>query len=154
METAGIEPALCSRRELLDRVADRVILTLELMSDVSAASLGQHVAQGKASDRILSLVGEPAHLRLRRRYQGCRTDEQRELVIRDGLTEIKAARYARRATVDCQTLEGRLMVGRDTRPAHIVAYNFGYTVRHIHRMRDEARRYDERVARRLRGIAA
>jgi hypothetical protein len=132
----------------LDGLASAIYTALELVSDVAAASLGQHVSSGKPGHKMLALVGEPPHLHFRRRYDGCHTDESRRAVITDGLNEIKTIRYARKPSVDCQTLEGRLTVGRDTRPAAVVAHAFGYSLAHIYRLREEARRYDQRHGRR------
>lgn len=144
------------RRDLLDQdpndigpaglphLAQLVYNALELVSDVGAASLGQHVSSGKPGHKILALVGEPPHLQFRRRWDGCRTDRSRREVITDGLTELRELRYARKPNIDCQTLDGRLAVGRDTRPARIVAHAFGYSLGHVYRLREEARKYDQR----------
>lgn len=131
-----------------DHLADRVYLALELVSDVAAASLGQHVSAGKPGHKILTMPTEPPHLRFRRRYDGCHTDTSRRAVIQDGLAELRELRYSRKPSVDCQTLEGRLTVGRDTRPAHVVAHQYGYSLGHVYRLRTEAQKYDQRHGRR------
>lgn len=132
----------------LDRVARRVRLALELVSDTSAASLGQHVKSGRPEDKTLHLVEQPPHIWFWRRYTHSHTEQTKRLVITEGLNELRALRYAKHPSVDCQTLDGRLTVGRDTRPAHIVAHAYGYTTRHVHRLRAEARKHDERTGKR------
>ena len=128
----------------LPYLAQLVYNALELVSDVGAASLGQHVSSGKPGHKILALVGEPPHLQFRRRWDGCRTDRSRREVITDGLADLRQLRYARRPSLDLGTQEGRLTVGRDSRPAARLAYVYGVTERTIYNWRAEARRYDER----------
>lgn len=131
----------------LDWLATRILLDLEMLSDVGAASLGQHVKAGKPGHKILSMVAEAPHLMFGRRYIGCHTDESRRAVIRDGIAEIKAARYSRSPTLDLQTLDGQRQVGRDTRPAWIVAYEYGVDQRTVYRWRAAAKKYDEKWGR-------
>lgn len=135
-------------REFLDLQAQRVYTTLEMMSQVKAANLGQHVHQGKPGSTELALDERPPHDTFRRRYDNCRTDSQRQTAVEEAHVQIKDARYSRHPTVDCQTLEGRLIVGRDTRPAEVVAHAYGYSVRHIHNLRAQARQHDARILRR------
>lgn len=123
----------------LDNIARSTITALELASTVSAPTAGPRVHVGKPEARLPGHIVAP-HLHYSTRYDGCRTDEQRRSVISDALTELREIRYSRRPTVDCQTLEGRLTVGRDPRPVSLLAYIYGYSERHIHRLRAEARK--------------
>ena len=63
-------------------------------------------------------------------------------MIAEALDELRSIRYSRKPTVDRETLEGRLTIGRDPRPAHVVAYVYGFSVRHVHRLRADAKRFD------------
>lgn len=132
----------------LNHLADNLHAALELVSDVSAASLGQHVHQGKAGSKLLAddehrVARSPAE-KFKARYQGCRTDNHRREAIRDAAAELRAIRYSRKPDVDCQTLEGRLTVGRDTRPAHVVAHSYSYSIKHVYNLRKLAIAHDQR----------
>jgi hypothetical protein len=119
---------------------------LSLLSDVSAASLGQHVHQGKPGAKILSLSGEPPHLEFARRYNGCHTDRSRQAVVDEWTEALKAIRYSKRPSLDLQTLDGRLTVGRDTRPAPTVKHAYSISLATVYRWRKEAEKYDQRAA--------
>jgi hypothetical protein len=131
----------------LDAVAPAVLLELQLISHVSAASLGQHVHQGKPGSKELSFGrDQPASILFLRRYLGCRTDTSRIAVLAEAVAEITATRYSRRPSIDCQTRDGRLQVGREAAIEGVkkTAYRYGFTERHTYRLRSEAAEHDAR----------
>lgn len=117
-----------------------VLAELELLSTVAATTPEAKGKGGKPEDRPPTWGDAPAP-RLRRKYDRATDDEARRTVIAEGLEELRQARYSKRTgAADMGTLEGRLRVGRDPRPAGLLAYIYGYSVRHIHRLRQEARK--------------
>lgn len=129
----------------LDAAMRKVRTELELVSTVPAAS-GEYTTRGKAGSRLLLGVDAP-HLEFVRAYGRARSDSERAEVIAAGEEEYRSLRFSRRPVVDCQTLEGRLLVGRDPRPVGDVAFVYGYSVRHVHRLRAFARDYESRERR-------
>ena len=127
-------------RPPLDLIMEAVLRELALTSVISAAST-RDGARGKPDSVLFNGVYAP-HLRHLRHYNRCRTDAQRRECIAEALQELREIRYSRKPKVDCSTLEGRMEVGRDPRPASLVAYVYGYTVRHVRRLRAEAKARD------------
>lgn len=127
----------------IPRVAAAVLLELNLASDVSAASLGQHVHQGKPQTRQPSFgAGEPAIVTYARRYHGCQTDTDRLAVLTDAIAELTAIRYARHPTIDLQTKDGQREVGRDPRPTRVVAHAYGVSIGTVCNWRKAASAHD------------
>lgn len=139
-----------------DALFARVLVALEATSHAGSAlgftrpSAPDHLAQRPDPRRAPTGDGDPPHEFFRRRYAGCRTDTQRRRVVEDALAELRAIRYALRPKVNRDTLEGRLEIGRDPRPAGVVAYVYGFSERHIHRLRAQARSHDARTHQRNR----
>lgn len=126
-----------------------VLLALEQISVAPAGSIG-YSSPGEDED---GGGGPPwhfaPHVHFRRRYESCTTDAGRREVLEEALEEIRRIRYARRPKIDAGTLEGRLTIGRDTRPARIVATVYGYSIQHVYRLRQQAREHDRRTLRAL-----
>lgn len=118
-----------------------VLAELELLSTVASTD---HEANGKGGkpEARPPTWGDSPPLRLRRKYDHAKDDPSRRVVITEALEELREGRYSKRSSseADLGTLEGRLRVGRDARPASVLAYVYGYSVRHIHRLRAEARK--------------
>ena len=133
----------------LDHLFANVLVRIELASGVkavrySAGEMGTTITIGKSGEGNEPPPSDAPHLSFQRRYAGCTDDVQRRAVIRDALEELRSLRYSRKPMVDRDTVEGRLMIGRDPRPVRVVSYVYGYSERHVHRLRAEARRLDER----------
>jgi hypothetical protein len=77
-------------------------------------------------------------------YARATSDAYRRKIVGDALNELRSIRYAKKGG-HRDTREGRLLVGRDPRPIGTVAYVFGYTKRHVYRLRAEAKEHDARV---------
>jgi hypothetical protein len=137
-----------------DALFARVVAQLEVTSNAASAlgftrpSAVEQLANRPDPRRAPTGDADPPHEFFKRRYAGCRTDKQRRSVIEDALAELRAIHYARRPKVDRNTLEGRLEIGRDPRPAGVVAYVYGFSERHIHRLRAQARSHDSRTGQR------
>ena len=126
----------------LDYAFNAIATRLELASGVPAATTDAQIITGTESKGSEPPYSDAPHLHFRARYAGCRTDTQRRDVINDALSELRALRYAQSPSVDRDTIEGRMMIGRDPRPARTVAYVYGYSIRHIYNLRAEAKRRD------------
>jgi len=131
-----------------DTEAQHLYNQLALLSNVSAASLGEHIHQGKPGSKTLRLAGEPPHLEFARRYNGCHTDRSRQEVIDWGNEQLIQTAYSKRRNIDLDTQEGRLMVGRDPRPVSIKAEVYGYSRQHIWRLEAKAKEHDRRNTKR------
>lgn len=131
-----------------DLLFERVAIALEMCSEAPSAmgwTREDAVAVSSPSRDVSIVSGPEARTEYyRRRYAGCNTDNERRMVIGTALDELRDIRYAKRPKVDASTREGRLAIGRDKRPASVVAYVYGYTVRHIHNLRRAAREDDAR----------
>lgn len=135
----------------LDHLFANVLVRIELASGVkavrySAGEMGTTITIGKSGEGNEPPPSDAPHLSLQRRYVGCHDDVQRRAVIRDALEELRSIRYSRRPMVDRETVEGRLMIGRDPRPATTVAYIYGYSRQHVYKLRAEAKRLGEEAA--------
>ena len=133
-------------RPMLDVLFANVLVQIELASGVGASrsaagDLQTTITTGKTDSGNAPPPSDAPHLHYARRYAGCRTDDHRRAVISDALEELKSLRYSRKPAVDRETLEGRLMIGRDPRPARVVAYVYGFSERHVYRLRAEAKRH-------------
>lgn len=132
----------------LDKIMRSVLARIELVSvvpaaQVKAAALEVTIVNGNPVASSPPPYVDATHLFLARRYAGCRTDDHKRAVIRDALAELRALRYSRHVDVDRETQDGRLQIGRDPRPVGTLAYVYGYSERHIHRLRAEARKHDK-----------
>lgn len=136
---------------MLDRLMHRVLVALNMASGVPS-SMGW--AHASATTRVSSSRSEAVPPRgpvvsdaerLARRYRGARDDATRRIVIQDALDELRSVRYSRRGKNDALK-EARLEIGRDKRPASVVAYVYGYHRSHIYRLRAEAAREDHAAA--------
>lgn len=135
-------------------LAQGIYNELSKVSSIAAASLGQHVNAGKPGHKILHAVEEAPHDWFRRRFIGCRTDDSRRAVIRDGQAELKALRYSRRPSIDLGTQEGRLEVGRDTRPPKVKAVVYDVPLSTVYHWEKQAEKKDaDRAALRRRWAA-
>lgn len=129
-----------------DAEAQALYNQLSLLSDVSASSTDQPVSQGKPGTKTLALVnGEPPHLEFARRYNGCHTDRSRALIIEEWAKKLTHIRYSKNPTLDLNTLDGRLQVARDTRPAKIVAHVYEISPETVYRWRREADKHERRA---------
>ena len=127
-----------------DRLMHAVLTKLELASTAKAQTLEARTTQGKRSTSEPRHAGAP-HRYFRWLYRSAKTDEEQREAIRKALAELRHLRYGRRPKVDMETREGRLEIGRDPRPASVVAYVYGYHVRHVRRLRALARAHDRGV---------
>lgn len=132
----------------LDKLMAAVLVRLELASHTAAQTLDSaKVSHGKPGGNEPPRVSAP-HLHYERRWNNCRDVERRKALIVEALNELRSIRYSRKPTVDRETREGKLIIGRDPRPANTVAYVYGFSVRHVHRLRAYAREVDSRSVRR------
>lgn len=140
----------------LDALAQAILLELALCSDVASSGkwMREDAAPGAPSDPdrpppgvVLTVKGSPPSLAAHylSRYVGCRNDEQRRAVLWDAISELRKIRYAAMPKVDLGTLEGRLALGRDTRPIGILVDRTGYSRQHIWRLRVAAAEFDRRA---------
>lgn len=129
-------------RAARDRLMHAVLVQLELASSASAAQL-ERTAHGKPGS-IEPKWGEAPARRFRWQYRHADDDADRDEIIAKALAELRRIRYAQRPKVDMETREGRLQIGRDPRPASVVAYVYGYSIRHVRRLRALARAEDRR----------
>lgn len=129
----------------LDKLMRAVLLEISIVS-VTPAAGQERTSAGKPGSKLLIGVDAP-HLHLARQYRRATTLKDKRDLITAALECLRELRYSRRPPVDCQTRDGRLTVGRDPRPARIVAYVYGYSLRHIYRLRAEAKEHDRREAR-------
>lgn len=132
----------------LDHLMRSVLARIELSSVVSAAAIQSAdlevtIVNGNLVASSAPPYVDATHLFFARRYANCRTDDHRRAVIADAMAELRSIRYSRQPNVDRQTVEGRLKIGRDPRPVGTLAYVYGYSERHIHRLRAEARKHDK-----------
>lgn len=135
-----------TRTTTLDFVMQQVLWRIACASTVAAAA-GEPTKSGKPESKAPPPASTPV-FGLAYAYRQARTDADRRTAVEKAIQELCSLRYSRKAAVDCQTKEGRLAVGRDRRPTRIVAYAYGYSERHVKRLRAEARSYDEAEARR------
>lgn len=124
-----------------------ILVQLELASTEPASRMNPDPVHGS-----VAAVGAPQpidapHLRLRARYERATDDAERRDAIIAALAELRNLRYSRRPNVDLDTRDGRLAVGRDPRPVSVLTHVYGYSERHIYRLRKEARDHDAKVAR-------
>lgn len=123
----------------LDFLMRAILAELELLSTVAASGNEAKGKGGKPETRPPT-GGDSPVLSLRRKYDQAKDDDERRAVIESALELLREGRYSKRVgSADMGTREGRLRVGRDPRPAGLLAYIYGYSVRHIHRLRKEAR---------------
>lgn len=112
---------------------------------VFCGALGDHTVRDKLTGQTTGRKTCPWDFEAR--YNSCRTDESRRLVINDALERLRATRYAKRAAdIRHGTREDRLNVGRDPRHVSIVAHVTGYSQSHVYRLRAEARVEDAKHA--------
>lgn len=135
----------------LDHLFANVLVRIELASGVkavrySAGEMGTTISIGRNGEGNEPPPSDAPHLSFQRRYAGCADDVQRRAVIRDALEELRSIRYSRKPMVDRDTVEGRLMIGRDPRPVMTVAYVYGLSRTTIYRLRAHAREIDGRMA--------
>lgn len=134
--------------ETLDLLMQRILIELQLASTVtSSMGFTRTASPERTRHQHPDSKRPPGPQRtdaehFDRRYRHARTDLQRRIIIREALDELRSIRYGRHAKSD-STLEARLEIGRDTRPASIVAYVYGYSRQHIYRLRAAAREADE-----------
>lgn len=127
----------------MDDLAARIYTQLELASTMKAATLERtHSSKPESSAPQIS---DAPHLAFKRDYEAALTPDQRSSVIRRGLDTLHAIRYSRRS-VDKSTLEGRMAVARDQRPASIVAKAYGISERTVYYWRAELKRSDRRAS--------
>jgi hypothetical protein len=128
----------------LDHLMNEVLIKLEVASSVQGTNFeSEPTSHGKPEDREPRWEFAP-HVHFRARYRSASTDEQRREVIGGALEELRELRYSKQPKIDTQTKEGRLKIGTDPRPVSVLAYVYGYSERHIHRLRAEARRLSVR----------
>lgn len=89
----------------------------------------------------------PPHVEFRQRWERCRSDEQRQAVFAEAAERLRGIRFAPAQHVDLDTREGRLTVGRDARDVAVVAQAYGFSVRRVYQLRQEAREFDARARR-------
>ena len=131
---------------ILDSLANAVFTQLELASSVKAQSLEPMIRHGKSEGGSVPKVSA-SFRRYRWAYRRAKTHEERRRLVREAEDELREIRYSRRPDIDTGTREGRLLIGRDQRPVRIVAKVYGYSERHVHRLRAEAVRFEGDVRR-------
>jgi hypothetical protein len=133
----------------LEKLMQAVLTQLELASHVSSTRFDTpNIHHGKASAVAPPRVDAP-HILLRARFDGCRTDSQRQAVISDAERELSEIRFSKRAPAHA-TKEHRLMIGTDPRPAKDAARIWSCSVEHVYRCRKEAKQAPEAVRQRAR----
>lgn len=121
----------------MTKVEDRMIVVLRQMavlSEASGAQLGDTIHGGEKNNAPKGPRGSMAeyHARCWRRAKGT-------LARADALSNAEAAlinaRYAPRRSMVSGTLEWRLAIARDPRPAPVVAEVYGVSRQHVYRLR-------------------
>lgn len=128
-----------------DRLMNHILAELELASTAKAATLEARTSQGKPSGNEPKSGGAPHRYYRWLYFTNAKTDEDRRKALEAALQELRHIRFSRRPKVDMETAEGRLQIGRDPRPASVVAHVYGYSIRHVRRLRALARSRDRGV---------
>lgn len=147
--------------EDLDGKARRLLAEASLLSEVQAAGLNERTSHGKAGSKVLASHGASTFAQVRWTLRHWDRLDKDDNPLPTSKTErvdeaeriLKLAKQRKRARVDCQTAEGRLLVGKEARDltedgkqgkdaVALVAWRYGYSVKHVYKLRTE---YDETV---------
>lgn len=123
----------------LDALANAVFTRLEMLSTVPAKRFEATLVTGDKGANDSSKLDDPAGY-FRRRYSGCRNDQQRASCIEDAEAEYASLTTGKRR-VDSATREGRALIGSDPRTVKVVALAFGVSHQHIRRCRAEVEKH-------------
>lgn len=126
----------------MQRVLQQIVLTA---GDVSS---GLKIQSGRTApgSRLLTASERPPAEQLAREYAYCHNDAERLEAIEGAEAVLRHYTHSSGHTPDSETPDGRLRIGRDTRPIEIVAHAYGYSVKHVYKLRKEAAAEDERIA--------
>lgn len=110
------------------------LMRLSLISDAATTKLGDRVHGGEANRAPKGPRSSMAEYH-RRQWRRARSHEARCEALREAEKALINARHAPRRSHVKGTLEWRLAIARDPRPAPVVAEVYGVSRQHVYRIR-------------------
>lgn len=115
----------------------QLLAQASVIAEAPASSLSEQTSHSKPGDHIPVSRGASTYAQIRwtLQYGAPSQEESEQLAERIWIR----ARYAARPKVDCGTRDGRLQVGKEAHDGgvRIVAELYGYSLRHVYRLRAE-----------------
>lgn len=129
----------------------KILARLQVQSDIASPSLERTIKgvdspagprYGASDFQVRITGGEGREARKSRGWRWYKREFMRATepsyqrwLIREALDELASLRISAKPKIDLQTFEGRLEVGRDTRPTSVVAFQYGYSESHVRMLR-------------------